>query len=59
MLELRAQVKEIADMENLSPEDIDLIEYMMAVNNEEILDAIGEGIAEIKDTLAALMVRLS
>ena len=59
MLELRAQVKGIADMENLSPEDIDLMEYMMAVNNEEILDAIGEGIAEIKDILAALMVRLS
>ena len=59
MLELGAQVKGIADMENLTPEDIDLMDYMMAVNNEEILDAIGEGIAEIKDILAALTVRLS
>ena len=30
----------------------------MAVSNEEILDAIGEGIAEIKDILTVLMVRL-
>ena len=57
MLELGAQVKGIADMENLSPEDIDLIDFMMAVNNEEILDTIGKGLAEIKDILAALTVR--
>ena len=59
MLELGAQVKGIADLENLSADDNDLIDYMMAVNTEEILDAIGEGIAEIKDILAALMVRIN
>ena len=59
MLEIGAQVKGIADMKKLSPEDIDLIDYMMAVNNEEILDAIGEGFAEVKDILAALTVRFN
>ena len=59
MLELGEQVKGLTDMEDLSPDDKVLLEYMMDVKTEEILDAIGEGIAEIKDILAALMVRLS
>ena len=59
MMELRAQVKGIADMDNLSPEDIELLDFMMDVNSDEILDAIGEGFAEIKDILAALTVRFN
>ena len=58
MLELGADMKGIADMENLSPSDVELFEYMMSVHNEELLDAIGEGFAEVKDILAALTVRL-
>ena len=57
MLMLGADVKGITDMENLSPSDVELFEYMMSVNNEEILDAMGEGFAEVKDILAALTVR--
>ena len=55
MLELGADMKGIADM---SPSDVELFEYMMSVHNEELLDAIGEGFAEVKDILAALTVRL-
>ena len=59
MLELGAEMKGLAEMEDLSPDDNALLAYMMDVKTEEILDAIGEGIAEIKDILAALTVRLS
>ena len=59
MMELRAQLKGIADMDNLSPEDIELLDFMVDVNSDEILDAIGEGFAEIKDILAALTVRFN
>ena len=52
-------MKGLAEMEDLSPDDNALLAYMMDVKTEEILDAVGEGIAEIKDILAALMVRLS
>ena len=52
-------MKGLAEMEDLSPDDNALLAYMMDVKTDEILDAIGEGIAEIKDVLAALTVRLS
>ena len=58
MLELGANMKGITDMDNLPPGDVELFEYMMSVHNEELLDAIGEGFAEVKDILAALTVRL-
>lgn len=57
MFELGAEVKGIEDLDTLSPEDLELVDYMMAVQNQEILDGIAEGFAEVKDILTALTVR--
>ena len=59
MLELRDQLIGLDEMDDLSPDYIELMDFMMDVNSDEILDAIGEGFAEIKDILAALTVRFN
>ena len=51
-----AELAEVKDVEELSPEAMELLEFL-AVSKEALAEQLAEGIAEIKEDLAELKVR--